>query len=159
LALGITSWNSIVHIFPNSSIEQQPNEPVIELIPNPNPPEHIPNEEYIVLTAEAAHGYDSYINPRISINNPPESPPYCSVTLEIHLTGGFKFYKLEEIPSNFQVKDGYLYNDNMTINIKDCPSNWVYSELKIPIYHMDSNIIPGSENQNVSVVTTIRFES
>jgi len=158
--LGITSWGSILHIFPGTSVERQPNTPIIDLIPNPYPTQHLPNVAQVIITAEPAHGYDSYINPKIVISNPADSPPYCSVTLEIHLTGGFRFYKLESIPSNFQVKDGYLYSDNMTIDIKDCPSNWVYSEFKIPVYNMDSKTIPGSENQNVSInVTKIRFES
>lgn len=160
LVLVITSWGGIVSIFPSASVEREPNLPVIDLIPNPHPTQHLPNVAEIQLTVEPAHGYDSYINPRIVISNPADSPPYCSVTLQLHLTGGFRFYRLEDIPSNFQVKDGYLYSDNMTIDIKDCPSNWVYCEFKIPVYNMDSNTIPGSENQNVSInVTKIRFES
>jgi len=160
LLIFITSWGSIVHIFSGASIEPRPNLPVIDLIPNPHPTQHLPNVAQVVITAEPAHGYDSYINPRIVISNPDDSPPYCSVTLQLHLTGGFRFYRLEDIPNNFKVKDGYLYSDNMTIDIKDCPSNWVYSEFKIPVYNMDSNTIPGSENQNVSInVTKISFES
>lgn len=156
----ITGWGRIVSIFPSAGAEREPNAPVIELIPNLHPTQHLPNVSSVTITAAAAHGYDSYIQPKIVIRNPVDSPPYCSVTLEIQLTGGFRFDKLESIPSNFQVKDGYLCSDNMTIDIKDCPSNWVYSEFKIPVYNMNSDTMPGSENQNVSInVTQIRFES
>lgn len=156
-AIFVPLWNNIIAIFPNGT-EQQPNKPTVELIPNPNPPQHGGTSVDVAISAEPAHGYDSYINPEIAITNPRDSPPYCHITLEIYLTGGFKFYKLGEIPDNFQVKDGYLYCDNMTVDIKDCPSTWTYSGFKIPVYHMDHNTVPGSENQNVSIETTVRFQ-
>lgn len=148
----IFAWHFIVAFFPNSN-EQQPNNPIITLVPYPNPISNAPsNTVDITITARPAPGYLSYIQPMINISNPPDSPPYCDIKLEIYLTGGFKFDETSfSLPNNMQVQAGYAHKDTMILNMQNSPSNWVYSGLKIPVYNMDKYTPEGSENGNVTV--------
>lgn len=151
LIIFIPTWNSVLHIFPNSDGELIPNNPVIELIPNPDVTTEVPTEATVKIYAQIKPAYESYIQPKITITNPPDSPLFVTYTFLFSLTGGFKFSEIspENVPSQFFIKEGYEYSANMTLVIKDCPSrDWVFPDFKIPVHNMDKNTLPLSENEN-----------
>src|SRR4030043_574088 len=107
----------------SAQVPKQPNNPMIELVPYPNPISNAPsNTADVTISVRPKPGYQSYIQPVITISNSPDSPPYCDIKLEIHLTGGFKFDETSfPLPDNMQVQAGYAYNDTMILNIQNSP--------------------------------------